>query len=77
MKNIFFKIKNLLNMPTRFSTMNKDIEIKSFIKDVESYINKEVEKNKNLDPMKAKEIIDNIQKKMKDESKVDIDSLFL
>ena len=65
-KYFHFKLKYLLNIPDDSSFSNVEIEIASFLKDIETYINEETQKNK-LDEKKAKEIKEEIKNAMIEE----------
>ena len=75
-KYFHFKLKHLLNMSDDLSFSNVEIEIASFLKDIESYIDDETKKNK-LDVKKALEIKDEIKNSMIGEKKVELDSCFI
>ena len=71
-----FKLKYLLDVPDNSSFSNVEIEIASFLKDIESYINEETQKNE-LNDVKAKEIKEEIKNAMIDEKKIELDSCFI
>ena len=68
-KYFHFKLKYLLNVADNLSFSNVEIEISSFLKDIESYIDEETQKNK-LDEKKAIEIKEEINDTMIDEKKL-------
>ena len=72
----FHKLKYLLNVADNLSFSNVEIEISSFLKDIESYIDEETQKNK-LDEKKAIEIKEEINDTMIDEKKIELDSCFI
>jgi len=71
-----FKLKYLLGVPYNSSFSNVEIEIASLLKDIESYLNEETQKNE-LDEEKAKEIKEEIKNAMIDEKKIELDSCFV
>ena len=75
-KYFHFKLKYLLNVADNLSFSNVEIEISSFLKDIESYIDEETQKNK-LDEKKAIEIKEEINDTMIDEKKIELDSCFI
>ena len=64
-----YKLKYLLGVPDNSSFSNVEIEIASFLKDIESYINEEIQKTE-LDEVKAKEIKEEIKNAMIDEKRL-------
>ena len=75
-KYFHFKLKYLLNVADNLPFSNVEIEISSFLKDIESYIDEETQKNK-LDEKKAVEIKEEINDTMIDEKKIELDSCFI
>ena len=75
-KYFHFKLKYLLNVADNLSFSNVEIEISSFLKDIESYIDEETQKNK-LDEKKAIGIKEEINDTMIDEKKIELDSCFI
>ena len=75
-KYFHFKLKYLLNADDNLSFSNVEIEIPSFLKDIESYIEQETQKNK-LDEKKAIEIKEEINNAMIGEKKIKLDSCFI
>ena len=75
-KYFHFKLKYLLNVADNLSFSNVEIEIFSFLKDIESYIDEETQKTE-LDEVKAKEIKEEIKNAIIDEKKIELDSCFI
>lgn len=75
-KYFHFKLKHLLKVSDKLSFSNVEIEISSFLKDIELYINEETQNNK-LNEKKAKEIKEEIKNALFDEKKIELDSCFI
>ena len=79
-KYFHFKLKHLLNVQDDYCFANATIPIDKFLQDLEDYLAKETNKNKELDENVAKQIFQGFKGKLKDESKIEkieIDSFFV
>ena len=63
-------------MPEKFSFTNAEIKIKDFIEDIKIFIDENVKNNVKLDKKKQNMIIQEIERTLKDEKKIELDSFF-
>lgn len=70
------KLQYLLEVPKRYSFANLEIVIKNFLTDIQSFIDKKVEKNCELNIKEATDIKKEIEELMNGENKIELDSVF-
>ena len=75
-KNFHLELKNLLHLPKESSFSNINISLNVFFKDVERFLNWVISK-KGITEENASEIIEGIQKDLKDVGKIEFDSFFV